>query len=240
LQQRFWWATLEKDTREFVNACPVCNRHKLSHQAPAGFLQLLSVPIGPGLTSPWTLLLVSHCPKHTAILTVVDLFSKMAHFVPLPKLPSAKETAELVLLHVFRLHGLPTDVVSDRGPQFTSVFWREFCTFIGATVSLSSNSQIERKNQEMETALRCLVSETSASWSQQLLWVEYAHNTLTSSATGMFLFQCAYRFQPPLISALLKVSCPSVQIFVRCCHRTWAKARLALRPLLHSSQPAPL
>jgi len=94
--------------------------------------------------------------------------------VPLPKLPSAKATAELVLLHVFQLHGLPMDVVSDRGPQFTSVFWRELCTLIGATVSLSSgfhpqsNDRTEHKNQGMETALRCLVSETPVSWSQRL------------------------------------------------------------------------
>lgn len=241
LLQRFWWSTLERDTREFVNACPVCNQHKPSHQAPAGLLQPLSVPHRPW--SHISLDFVTGLPlsnKHTTILTVVDRFSKIAHFVPLPKLPSAKETAELVLLHVFRLHGFPTDVVSDRGPQFTSVFWREFCTLIGATASLSSgfhpqsNGQTERKNQEMETALRCLVSEHLASWSQQLLWVEYAHNSLTSSATGMSPFQCAYRFQPPLFPALEKeVSCPSVQAFVRRCRRTWAEARAALLRLVN-------
>lgn len=68
----------------------------------------------------------------TTILIVVDCFSKMAHFVPLPKLPSAKETAKLVLQHIFWLHGLLSDVVSDRDPQFTSVFWREFCSHIGS------------------------------------------------------------------------------------------------------------
>ncbi|KAI3368651.1 hypothetical protein L3Q82_025653 [Scortum barcoo] len=117
---------------------------------------------------------------HTTILTVVDRFSKMAHFVPLPKLPSAKETAELMLTHVFRLHGLPVDVVSDRGPQFTSIFWREFCVLValvGASASLSSgfhpqsNGQTERMNQELETALRCMASQHPSSWSQQLLWV---------------------------------------------------------------------
>ncbi|KAJ7992247.1 hypothetical protein DPEC_G00276540 [Dallia pectoralis] len=58
--------------------------------------------------------------------------------IPLPKLPSAKETAVLMLEHVFRTHGLPTDLVSDRGPQFTSGFWRAFCTLIGATGSPSA------------------------------------------------------------------------------------------------------
>ncbi|KAI3363704.1 hypothetical protein L3Q82_001197 [Scortum barcoo] len=79
--------------------------HKSSHHAPAGLLQPLPVP-----RRPWShvsLDFVTGLPPshgHTAILTVVDRFSKMAHFVPLPKLPSVKETAELMLTHVFRLH----------------------------------------------------------------------------------------------------------------------------------------
>ncbi|KAL0147989.1 hypothetical protein M9458_056716, partial [Cirrhinus mrigala] len=73
-------------------------------------------------------------PKgHTVILTVVDRFSKAAHFIPLPKLPSAKETMATVVNHVFRIHGLPTDVVSDRGPQFICKFWKEFCRLLGAS-----------------------------------------------------------------------------------------------------------
>ncbi|KAI2647803.1 Transposon Tf2-6 polyprotein [Labeo rohita] len=102
---------------------------------------------------------------NTVVLTVVDRFSKAVHFIPLPKLPSAKETAVVVIDHVFRLHGLPTDVVSDRGPQFVSKFWREFCRLLGATVSLSSgfhpqsNGQTERANQDLERTLRCTVAE---------------------------------------------------------------------------------
>ncbi len=111
---------------------------------------------------------------HTVVLTVVDRFSKAAHFIPLPKLPSAKETALIVVDHVFRLHGLPIDVVSDRGPKFVSRFWREFCKLLGATVSLSSgfhpqsNGQTERANQDLERTLRCVVSKNSSLWSQQL------------------------------------------------------------------------
>lgn len=65
-------------------------------------------------------LLLSNC--HITILMVVDLFSKMAHFLSLSMITSAKETAELVLLHVFCPHGLPTVVVSDWGTHFSSVF----------------------------------------------------------------------------------------------------------------------
>lgn len=61
----------------------------------------------------------------------------MAHFIPLHKLPSAKETAETMMDHIFRIHGFPTDIVSDRGPQFVSAFWKEFCQLLGTTVSLA-------------------------------------------------------------------------------------------------------
>ncbi len=68
-------------------------------------------------------------------------------------------TATIVLDHVFRIHGLPVDVVSDRGPQFVSKFWTEFCQKLGARASLSSgyhlqtNGQAEWANQDLETVL---------------------------------------------------------------------------------------
>ena len=135
----------------------------------------------------------------------------------------------------FRLHGFPRDVVSDRGPQFISQFWKAFCSLVGATVSLSSgyhpqsNGQTERLNQELETGLRCLVSRNPTTWSKHLIWVEYAHNTLPSSATGLSPFQCAYGYQPPLFPDLEpEVAVPSAQAFVRLCRRTWNNARRVL------------
>ncbi|TWW74436.1 Retrovirus-related Pol polyprotein from transposon opus [Takifugu flavidus] len=122
-----------------VNACPICNQQKQPRRAPAGLLQPLPVP-----RRPWThiaLDFITGLPQsvgNTVILTITDRFSKMAHFVPLPKLPSAKEMAQLVIQHVFRLHRLPESVVSDRGPQFASAFWKEFCGHLGATTCLSS------------------------------------------------------------------------------------------------------
>lgn len=63
----------------------------------------------------------------TVVLTIVDRFSKAAHFIPLGKLPSVLETANLVVIHVFRLHGIPVDILSDRGPQFAARTWKAFC-----------------------------------------------------------------------------------------------------------------
>ena len=170
---------------------------------------------------------------NTVVLTVVDRFSKMGHFIPLPKLPSAKETAEVVLHHVFRLHGFPRDVVSDRGPQFISKFWKAFCSLIGATVSLTSgyhpqsNGQTERLNQELEKGLRCLISSCPSSWSKNLIWVEYAQNTLPCSASGLTPFQCVFGYQPPLFPELeTEVAVPSAQALILRCRRVWSRARL--------------
>lgn len=82
---------------------------------------------------PISLDLVTGLPPsdgNTTILTVVDRFSKATHFIPLPKLPSTKEAA-MLMQHVYRIHGLPVDMVSDLGPQFSSRFWKVFCTLVG-------------------------------------------------------------------------------------------------------------
>lgn len=60
------------------------------------------------------------------------------HFLALPKLPTALETADLVVHRVFRLHGIPTNIVSDSGPQFIFQVRKAFCQALGASVSLSS------------------------------------------------------------------------------------------------------
>ncbi|KAL4007857.1 hypothetical protein ACER0C_001709 [Sarotherodon galilaeus] len=236
LRRSFWWPSLVVDAREYVAACEVCARSKSCHQAPSGLLLPLPVP-----SRPWShvaLDFVTGLPRssgHSVILTIVDRFSKAAHFVPLPKLPSALETAHLLVVHVFRLHGIPRDIVSDRGPQFVSRVWRGFCAALGVGVSLSSgyhpqsNGQTERTNQQLESALCCVVSANPASWSSHLSWVEYAHNSLTSSATGFSPFEVWLGYQPTLFpSQEGEVAVPAVRDHLRRSRRIWRQARAAL------------
>ena len=154
ISRRFWWPSMEPEVREYIEACSVCARNKSSTGSRMGLLHPLPIP-----SRPWSDIsqdFVTGLPTsqgNTTILTVVDRFSKMVRFIALPKLPSASETAEIMLNHVLKIQGFPRDIVSDRGPQFVSRFWKEFCKLIGAKVSLTSgyhpeaNGQTERLNQ---------------------------------------------------------------------------------------------
>ncbi|KAI2647590.1 Transposon Tf2-6 polyprotein [Labeo rohita] len=108
VRQRFWWPAIVRDVRRCVASCPVCAQSKSSNSPPAGLLRPLPIP-----SRPWShiaLDFVSGLPSsagNTVILTVIDRFSKAAHFIPLPKLPSAKETALTVFDHVFKFTVYP-------------------------------------------------------------------------------------------------------------------------------------
>ena len=73
------------------------------------------------------------------ILTIVDRFTKMAHFLPCTKTINSKETTDIIMKEVFRLHGLPNDIISDRGAQFISKFWKQLLEMLKVSCKLSSS-----------------------------------------------------------------------------------------------------
>lgn len=189
-KRHFWWSTINHDIKEFIAACTTCARNKPGNQPPAGLLQRLPTPSCP--LSHISVDFVTGLPPsngNTTILTVID---KATHYIPLPKLPSALETAQLLIQYMFRIHGIRSDVVSDCGPQLISQVWCNFCNALGASTSLTSgyhpqsNSQVEQCNQVLETTLQCIVENNPSTWSQHLIWGEYVHNSHKSSEVCHF------------------------------------------------------
>uniref|UniRef100_A0A3P9J093 Gypsy retrotransposon integrase-like protein 1 n=1 Tax=Oryzias latipes TaxID=8090 RepID=A0A3P9J093_ORYLA len=235
IAQRFWWPSMSSDIRVFVSACPVCASVKTPRTPLPACSTLYLCRPDLGTTLLWTSSLDCQTQgKKTVIIYIIDRFSKLAHAIPLQKLPSAKELAALVSQHLFRLHGLPINIISDRGPQFIASFWKEFCNLLGIKVSLSSgfhpqtNGQVERYNQDLETSLRAMCCKNPKTWSSQLPWVEYSHNSLVNS-TGYSPFQAAYGFQHPLFPRqehLASSSGPAA--FLTRCRHTWSRFRQEL------------
>lgn len=167
---------MSTDATTFVKNCTICNTSKTPRKLPAGLLQPLPIP-----QRPWSHIaidFVTDLPNsqgNTTILTVIDRFSKACRLIPLPKLPTAFETAEVLCNYVFRFYGLPQDIVSDRGPQFTSRVWSAFFKQLNVNISLTSGyhpqskGQTERLNQELTRFLRSYCQHNQYDWSKYLM-----------------------------------------------------------------------
>jgi hypothetical protein len=117
------------------------------------------------------------------VLVFVDRFSKMVHLVPCKLTSTAEDVARLFVQHVFRLHGLPQHIVSDRNPRFTANFMRELCRLLGVHQGLSTafhpqtDGQTEIVNRRMEDILRHFVGPSQSGWDSLLPCVEFAINS---------------------------------------------------------------
>jgi len=139
-----------------------------------------------------------------AILIVIDRLSKMRHFIACKTTCSAQDLAQLYLSHVFRLHGLPGTVISDRGPQFVSAFWTKLCERLKIDKRLSTafhpqtDGQTERINSVLEQYLRCYVDYLQDDWHEWLPIAEFASNNHASETTGVSPFFANYGYDPAI------------------------------------------
>ena len=136
------------------------------------------------------------------ILVVVDLFSKYSHFLALKHPFTTASVAQLFLSQVYKLHGLPQAIISDRDKIFTSNFWRELFKLAGVELRMStayhpqSDGQTERVNQCLETFLRCFTHACPRTWRQWLDQAEFWYNTNWHSALGRSPFEVLYGYVP--------------------------------------------
>ena len=110
---------------------------------------------------------ITNLPKvkgYYALFTVTDRFTKMVHLLPTWSTATAKDTAELGVRHVIRLHGIPEDIVSDRDTKFTNHLWRSIMKILNVKLNMSSTAhpqsdgQSERTNRTVIEMLRSYVS----------------------------------------------------------------------------------
>ena len=122
-------------------------------------------------------------------MNVVDSMSKMSHFIPTHTTITALGAAHLFLTHVWKLHGLPRQVVSDWGLQFIGEFTRELYWLLRVKLAATTayhpqgDRQTERVNQELEQYLRLFINERQDDWDKLLPLAEFQYNNHVHSAT---------------------------------------------------------
>ena len=162
IKRYYWWPRMKQDVAKYIKHCPSCQRCKSTNDKSSGLLKPLPIP-----TTPWTSIsvdFITDLPEtnkgYNSIMVVVDRLTKMTHFVPTTKDVTTEGVAHLFKREIFRLHGVPDDIVSDRDPKFVSNFWKEFTQLLGTTRNLSTSfhprayRQTERMNRFLDDVLR--------------------------------------------------------------------------------------
>jgi len=126
---------------------------------------------------------------HDAVMTVMNAVSKRVYFIPTHMTVTVEGAARLFLHYVWKLHGFPKHVVSDRGPQFVALFTKELYRLLGIRISSSiawhpqTDGQTEHVNQELDQFLHLFVNKWQDDWYDLLSIAEFQHNNHVHSAT---------------------------------------------------------
>ena len=174
--------------------CNKCQVNKHERLKVGVLLHLLDIP--QGKWESISMDFITGLPKtsrgNDSVWVVVDRLTKMAKFIATKKTVKTPELEKLFIEHLYKLYGLPTDIVSDRDWKFISHFWREIFKKLNTTLSMStadhseSDGQTKRGNQILEDMLRSYVTKKQSNWEEYLPLLEFAYNSSKHLATGSF------------------------------------------------------
>ena len=177
------------DVTNYVRTCDPCQKIKHDRGAGKGYLQPLEIPINP--FDHITLDFVTGLPLSRgkdAILVVVDKFTKYAHFIATTAEVSAEESAYLLFQRVIKFFGMPSRIIGDRDPRWTSTVWNSLARLLGTRLALSTSKhpqtdgQTEVMNQHLETMLRAYVKTDHTDQVEWLDVLQFAYNNSNHSA----------------------------------------------------------
>jgi len=186
VSRSYWWPNMLRYVGMYVSHCDLCLCTKIQHRLPTGELQPLPIP-----EERWDVIsidFISELPE-SGVMVAVDSAGKHSHFVETVTTVTAAGAANLYLWNIWKLHGLPWKVVSDRGPQFIAAFMKELYRLLGIEAATSTayhpqtDGQTEQVNQELEQYLQIFVGERQDDWYTLLPLVEFSYNNHIHSST---------------------------------------------------------
>jgi len=222
----------------FVSSCPECQQYKASRHQPYGLSSPLELPYAPWQSIAMDF--ITELPTSEGcdqLWVIIDRFTKMAHFLPLRK--DGKMAADLAITferEVWKHHGLPTDIISDRDSRFTSEVSKEFLRLSDIRSRMSTafhpqtDGQTERLNQTIKTYLRAFLSRKQDDWVRLLPMAEFAYNNSTTMGNGMSPFYANYGFHLAAINPVTTEPLnPARQLYVHWMHAVHDKSQKGLK-----------
>lgn len=223
----YWWPGMRRTIARYVDNCDTCSRTKPVRHAPYGFLKPLQIPQRRWDSVSMDFIVgLPESQGKNAIMVVIDRLSKMAHFIPAredpdvhaPERLDVKQVARLYRDNVFKHHGLPSYLLSDRGSVFTSKISRALYDITGIKHQASTafhpetDGQTERINSILEQYLRGYCNYQQNDWANLLSMAEFKYNNTLSGAIGMTPFFANYGYHPRYELGVKPESSPTPEI----------------------------
>ena len=204
LRRSWHWPGMTVDVRTYVRTCPTCQKTKHSTTKAPGLLQPILA------RRPWEVVTMDFVGKfeeaegtgHTMCLAMVDKFTKYVLLHGVPETVSAAQTADIFLKALVAHFGVPSVVISDRGPQFASALWKSVLDQLGARAALATShhpqtdGQTERAIQTLIRLIRAYAGVQEDSWERKLPLFQFALNDAFCEATGTTPFRLLYSRDP--------------------------------------------
>ena len=190
---------MRKNFRDFVRQCDQCQANKKRNTLPKGDAQTLPFP--SEIFSSYAIDFMRPFTKlkgQDSVLVVVDRAVGFNWLIATSVTATAVQTTELLRYHIFTPHGVPTSIVSDADPRFTSKFWKQTLQTMGIEHIMAlpghhqTNGQAERKIRELKTALRIVVNLRQTNWLTALHEVAAYSNAGHSETINMSLYKAVY------------------------------------------------
>lgn len=201
---RVHWRNKTRDVQAYCAGCVTCQQFKDNRVKPLGEPQ--PIPLPERRWGSVAMDFITHLPVtprgFNSITTIVDRFSRRVHFMPSKDTDTALDTARSFFNEVFRLHGLPDSIISDRDPKFTSAFWEHLMKMCDIKLRRSSShhpqtdGSSEIMNRLVEKYLRCYCSLNQHDWDSLLPTAEFAFNSSRLEATGYTPFELDLGWNP--------------------------------------------
>ncbi|MBW0564343.1 hypothetical protein O181_104058 [Austropuccinia psidii MF-1] len=203
VKRGFHWSGMTQFIKDYVSSCQQYSRNKNIQHKKFGLLKPLLIPNGPWICL--SMAFITQLPlsnSFDSILVIVDRFSKMEVFIPTISSITSLDLAHLFINNIFSKNGLPSSIVSDRGPLFVSFFWTNLCQKLKISRDLSTayhpetDGQAERVNQILEQYLWMYLSYHQGDWNTWLPLAEFAYNNSDHSSTKKSPFITVYGRAP--------------------------------------------